>query len=294
MKNLLLLYILSFAMLFPCMAHASDFGYSILQPGESDLSLSQAQDIASQYFDQNNLIGYRLCLNKDRYSFVSHFVCMVYNDCATNAWIIAIIDTTAEAKPESCFLGLVVVDSPTGEVLYFTDRFYWHELETWVNCIPSDGCSYAEMRAHFDLFTLPEYVMDRACFPEKHYLSEQEAYQNAYEEVASITGREYPEIEAFCNKYSTAELVTFPQVTKHPVWIVRVKGHLLQDESQLAIYVVAISAIDGTMWFAYDSQNVTYSRIDDSLCFDGIDINGLPQLGSPFRWHTILPRLNVD
>lgn len=268
-------------------AVASTFNFSITTPGETDISLNQALMTAIQYHNVNNTTKDSISFENDDFTYVANFIAMESGASRTTAWAISLIDTATEARPEKCFMSFVIIESPSGNILYYSDQNYWNVFHgEWMPLFQESGRTRAEVRALFDSLVLPEHIMDRACFPEDGFLTEQDAYEIACVAITEFANKPISEIYPL----STSELITLPMIIDHPVWIIRLQGFYGADsKDNMSNYVVAISPIDGDIWFIFESKTKSFLEVNHSFCIEGVDIDELPQLGLPFIWSEILP-----
>ena len=231
---------------------AENYQYNKVIPGTNDLSQIQAEQQAIDYYNQHTLRGSiegsssfsGIETVSGRYSITSNFIRFYHEMKACYGWVISFFDQKQPAISSlDYYIGTVIVASPSGQVLFFTDQDAVENCEKLGRFLCVKGQSMFR-NIEIEPLIYPSSTFGVMVLPSEYDMSKEEVDALVYDWIAREELIPYEDARELY--WTKALLLQYPGIVTEHIWRVFVyKEGQMVSEYQLGVY-----ASHGTIWFA--------------------------------------------
>ena len=292
MKKALLVVLLFVILMVPfvcCTAETVPYNRVIVS--SADMQREQAEKLAIDYYNKNT---YRRVNNEDfsgidtvsgRYTINSVFIHIQHKNAIHYAWAVSFFDKEKIViNSPSSHIGTVMIDSPSGEILFFADEELFDGLNQWEEFfgIPHySGSNSIHTIEIVESIVCPPDMFGARVLPGEYDISPVEAETIA---VNMVAGMESIEPEDVKSRYIiTSSLAHYPGILPENVWCIK----FYKDENSPEEYKAGVYSSHGKLWYlakwdrakALTSvmHDYDYLYINNTYCHkEIIDVRNLP------------------
>lgn len=250
--SLFLLIILMFLCNFVTTCGAENYQYNKVIPDTNDLSQIQAEKKAIDYYNQHTLRGSiegsssfsGIETASGRYTINSNFIRFYHEMKVYYGWVISIFDQEQPAIHSlDYYIGTVIVASPSGQVLFFTDQDADENYEKLGEFLSVKGQSmYRNIK--IEPLIYPSDTFGMMVYPSEYDMSKDEVDALVYDWIAQEELIPYEEVSELY--WTKSLLLQYPGIVTEHIW----KVFVYKEEQAVSEYQLGVYASHGTVWFA--------------------------------------------
>lgn len=278
-------------------AETLSYPYNMVIPTSADLPKEQAERVAIEYYNDHTDRRYfdneftELELNSERYTIFSNLIRLRHNSIVQYSWVVSIIDTERVAfNSTDQSIGIVVVDSPSGNVELFSDKdfqntsyilFDYLEMNEQINPSIKREVTSVQVNAVTGPLILPPDGIGSFALPDAYDIRSIEAEDMAYNIVAKCDSISIEQAKA--TYQISVYLAHLQGIVPEKIW----RCWFFRKEAGPAAYMIGIYASHCDVWYVakYDPSktdvslmhNYSFLYINNDYCYkEIIDVRKQP------------------
>ena len=275
---------------------AEKIPYNKIFPSTSDLLQTKAEQLAIEYYNQytarafidNDPFFNGIETDSGRYILNSNLIRFSHEKKEYYGWVVSFFDMERTVlRSLDRYIGTVVVDSPSGQILFFAEcRSHDFgddclELGSFMGLEAHDINSINNVIEIIEPLIFPSDTFGVIVFPSEYDISKNEAEELAFNWIAQ---KESLSIEEAKDIYSAKSLlVQFPGIVSEHIWRV----YFRKEDQAFHEYQIGVYASHGVVWFAskrdpelareYSLHTNSFQYINNEYCYSKIiDVTTLP------------------
>lgn len=269
--------------------NAENFQYNKVIPGANDLSQIQAEQQAIDYYNQHTLrdsiegsssfSGIETA--SGRYTVTSNFIRFYHDMKMYYGWVVSFFDREQPAIHSLDYnIGTVVIASPSGQVLFFTDQ---NDIENYEKLGEFLSVKWKRLgrSAEIEQLIYPPDTFGMMVVPSEYDMSKDEVEALVYDWIAREELIPYEEASELY--WTKSLLLQYPGIAAEHIW----KVFVYREGQVVSEYQLGVYASHGTVWFAskrdpdlaqeYFYHIYSFLYVNNEYCYrEIIDVTTLP------------------
>ena len=264
--------------------------YNKIYSSAADLPQTQAVLCAIDYYNQHTA---REFLDNDssfrgiemvsgRYFLNSSLIRFFHESKEYYGWVISFFDKERAAiRSLDYYIGTVIVDSLSAQILFFSDREFIVDCEKLGNFMDLIEYDINSIIKIIEPLIFPSDTFGMKVFPSIYDISKDEAESLAYEWIAREES--IPTEEARKEYQANSLLVQYPGIVTEHIWRI----YFAQEGRSVSEYQIGVYASHGAVWFAskrnpelaseYFYHKYSFLYVNNEYCCQKIiDVTTLP------------------